>query len=132
MYLAKNILYLRKLHNMTQTDLSEKFGYDNYTTVHKWETGKADPPVKIVKALADLFNVDIDELVRVDLERASVSPAPSTTQDALSEDEMILVRGYRVASPDRREDMLDLARKALKNKEGVNSSSSQGVGEEAV
>ena len=96
MYLGKNILYLRKLHNMTQTDLANRFGYDNYTTVHKWENDKADPPVKVVKALADLFNVDIDDLVRVDLEMAAAGAASSSAPAApLSAREEDLIRKFR-------------------------------------
>ena len=68
MSLSKNIRYLRKKQGWGQDLLAEKLGYKSYTTIQKWESGVSEPPLKIVHALADLFNVDITDLTNSDLE----------------------------------------------------------------
>ena len=77
MYLSKNIRYLRKKRGLSQEQVANAFGYDNYTTIQKWESEKSDPPVKVVKGLAELFGVNIDDLVRKDLETEPPTPAPT-------------------------------------------------------
>ena len=103
MFLAKNIRYLRKRSGLSQLQVAEKFGYDNYTTIQKWESEKSDPPVKVVKGLSELFNVNIDDLVKVDLEAIALSPSKSSPaaspdpagQPALTEREAEHLRRYR-------------------------------------
>jgi SOS-response transcriptional repressors (RecA-mediated autopeptidases) len=65
--LAKNIRFLRKEKSMSQDTLAEILNYKSYTTIQKWEMGTSEPPLKIVGKLAEMFNVDIDELTNSDL-----------------------------------------------------------------
>ncbi len=67
MHLSKNIRYLRKAHNLSQDDLSEKMGYKSYTTIQKWESGVSEPPVGKLRKLAEIFHVSMNELTNVDL-----------------------------------------------------------------
>lgn len=69
MCLASNIRYLRKTKEMTQDQLAEALGYKSYTTIQKWETGISEPPLKVVRKIADIFNVDINDMTnkRLDL-----------------------------------------------------------------
>lgn len=71
-YLGKNIRYLRKKKNMSQEDIAELFGYSNYTTVQKWETSKADPPIKIAKGISEYFGVNLDDLINSDLKESGI------------------------------------------------------------
>ena len=66
--LPKNIRYLRKKNEWSQDYIAEKLGYKSYTTIQKWEMGTSEPPLKKTRELADLFNVDIDDLTNKDLE----------------------------------------------------------------
>lgn len=66
--LPKNIRYLRKKNDWSQDYIAEKLGYKSYTTIQKWEMGTSEPPLKKTRELADLFNVDIDDLTNKDLE----------------------------------------------------------------
>ena len=68
MTLAKNIRYLRKKNGWSQDFLAEKLGYKSYTTIQKWEMGTSEPPLKVLKALADLFDVDMNDFANEDLE----------------------------------------------------------------
>lgn len=67
MALAQNIRYLRKKQGMSQDTLAEKLGYKSYTTIQKWESGVSEPPLKVVHALAKLFNIEINALTNNDL-----------------------------------------------------------------
>lgn len=67
-FLQKNIRYLRKKNEWSQDFIADKLGYKSYTTIQKWETGTSEPPLKKTRELADLFNVDIDDLANKDLE----------------------------------------------------------------
>lgn len=62
MSLAHNIRFFRKKHGWGQDTLAEKLGYKSYTTIQKWESGVSEPPLKVLHALADLFQVSINEL----------------------------------------------------------------------
>lgn len=68
MYLSKNIRFLRKQHDWSQEYIAEKLGYKSYTTIQKWEMGTSEPPLKKLKELSTLFNVDINDLANKDLE----------------------------------------------------------------
>lgn len=67
-FLQKNIRYLRKKNEWSQEYIAKKLGYKSYTTIQKWEMGTSEPPLKKTRELADLFNVDIDDLANKDLE----------------------------------------------------------------
>ena len=97
MYLAKNIRFLRKRNGMSQEQVANAFGYDNYTTVQKWESDKSDPPLKVVKGLAELFGVGIDELVKIDIENKDILQAdeePASPPRVLRPDESHLLTDY--------------------------------------
>lgn len=68
MILAKNIRYLRLQKGLSQDQLAEMLGYKSYTTIQKWESGVSEPPLKTLSKLADIFKVDMDELVSRDFE----------------------------------------------------------------
>jgi transcriptional regulator with XRE-family HTH domain len=59
--LSSSILALRKEHNLTQEALAEKLGI-TFQAVSKWENGQSYPDISLLPILADIFNVDIDEL----------------------------------------------------------------------
>lgn len=65
-YLPSNITFLRKLNNMTQVQLAERFNY-THTAISNWESGNRNPdPIDLYK-LATIFNVTVDDLVKTDL-----------------------------------------------------------------
>lgn len=68
MYLAKNIRYLRRKAEMSQDTLAELLGYKSYTTIQKWESGINEPPIGTVQKIANLFRVELDDMVKVDME----------------------------------------------------------------
>ena len=69
MEFKENLRFLRRTSNMSQDELAEKLGYKSFTTVQKWEDGSAFPRVSTLNRIADLFNVDVDHLLNLDIRR---------------------------------------------------------------
>ena len=60
---AKNIIQLRTAQGWTQAELAEKLHYSD-KAVSKWERGESVPEISTLMAIADLFGVSLDYLVR--------------------------------------------------------------------
>ena len=60
---AKNIAALRGAREMTQLELAEKLNYSD-KAVSKWERGESLPDITVLIAIADLFEVSLDQLLR--------------------------------------------------------------------
>ena len=58
-----NMKLLRKQYGYTQEQIAEKLGVSRQT-IAKWERGECLPDIENVIALADIYEVTIDSLVR--------------------------------------------------------------------
>lgn len=67
MEFKNNLRYLRRVNKMSQDKLAEKLGYKSFTTVQKWEDGSAFPRVSTLKKIADIFNIDVDHLLNLNV-----------------------------------------------------------------
>ena len=63
--IGKNILTLRRLRGLTQEELAERVGVSRQA-VAKWENGETVPDIANCEALARLYDVTLDDLVRFD------------------------------------------------------------------
>lgn len=61
-YFAKRIKQLRKEKKLTGEQLGAYLGVKK-TTISGWERGVSKPPTKMMKTLADFFDVTIDYLI---------------------------------------------------------------------
>ena len=61
--ISTNLMRLRKQCSMTQEEVAEKLGVSRQA-VAKWEKGESVPDMYNCIALADLFDVTVDDLVR--------------------------------------------------------------------
>ena len=61
--LGKNLASFRKRCGMTQAALAERINFSD-KAVSKWERGESVPDVPTLMALAELFDVTLDDLVR--------------------------------------------------------------------
>ena len=57
------IAALRRSRGMTQQEVAQSLGITD-KTVSKWETGNGDPDITMIPALAELFGVTTDEILR--------------------------------------------------------------------
>ena len=62
MIIAKNLANLRKQAKMTQQELAEKLNYTD-KAVSKWERGEALPDILVLKQLADMYGVKVDDFL---------------------------------------------------------------------
>ena len=74
--IAKNITALRQGAKMTQSELAERLNYSD-KAISKWERAESIPDITVLKAIADLFGVPLDYLVRENPEEpAKIETAP--------------------------------------------------------
>ena len=64
---GKNLIQLRKMHQLTQEALAEKIGVTRQA-VAKWESGDSVPDLQTGQKLAEVLNVSLDELVSFETE----------------------------------------------------------------
>ena len=69
MWMGEKIKQLREQKGLTQYELAEKIGCGKHN-ISTWELGKYEPLLANVVALADFFNVSIDELCCRDFKEA--------------------------------------------------------------
>ena len=62
MNLGNNIYKLRKQMGLTQADIASKLDV-SFQSVSLWERNETVPDIYNIIALADLFNISIDELI---------------------------------------------------------------------
>lgn len=73
MKLANNIRYLRKSKGFSQDDIAERLGYKSFTTIQKWESGVAEPPISALLKLSQLFGYSLNDLTSKDIESGEYS-----------------------------------------------------------
>ena len=69
MTFGENLQFLRKRGGLTQEDLAEKMEVSRQS-VSKWESNSAYPEMDAILRLCDLFGVDMDTLLRGDVQTA--------------------------------------------------------------
>ena len=62
-----NLVYLRKLNNMTQEKLAEKINVSRQS-IAKWESGDSIPDLEKCKLLSEIFGVSLDDLANYEAE----------------------------------------------------------------
>lgn len=63
MAFPKNLKALRLKHKLTQDELGKKL-YLSRTSISNYEQGKFEPNIETIIAVADLFNITTDELLK--------------------------------------------------------------------
>ena len=62
MCLGENIRFLRTKKGYSQDDIANMLGYKSFTTIQKCESGVSEPPLKALKKLSEIFNIDMNDL----------------------------------------------------------------------
>lgn len=70
-----NLIFLRKANNMTLEEVANKVNVSRQA-VAKWENGDSVPDLMNCVALADLYDVSVDDLLHYDGEQEETSIAP--------------------------------------------------------
>lgn len=85
---GKRVRFLRLRASLTQAELADKMNFKHRDSVSKIELGKHDVSTKQIEQLADIFGVSVSYLLNGEEET-----------DALSLDDMDLIREFRKAPP---------------------------------
>ncbi|MGB4373360.1 MAG: helix-turn-helix domain-containing protein, partial [Halanaerobiales bacterium] len=73
--LAANLRFLRNRNGLSQEEVAEKIGVSRQS-VAKWENGESLPDILKCEALADLYDVSLNDLVRHDQEKEGLPIPP--------------------------------------------------------
>lgn len=60
---ADNLVYYRKAAGLTQLEVAEKFNYSD-KSISKWERAEGLPDILVLKALADFYDIRIDDFFK--------------------------------------------------------------------
>ncbi|MBP3630693.1 MAG: helix-turn-helix transcriptional regulator [Clostridia bacterium] len=75
--IAKNLIHFRTSAGLTQLELAERLNYSD-KSVSKWERGLAVPDVLVLKQLADLYGIKVDDFFSEGENLAKIELEPST------------------------------------------------------
>ena len=73
--IACNLTMLRQLNQYTQEEVAERIGVSRQA-VAKWETGQSVPDILNCDALAELYDVELDDLIHYDQRQTGGSIPP--------------------------------------------------------
>lgn len=76
---SENLKFLRERFGMEQIDLAKKLGRKSSSSISEWEKGKYTPKMATLKQIAEIFNVNIDDLMKKDLKNPTdevIQPLP--------------------------------------------------------
>lgn len=74
MYFAKNLRFLRRRAELSQSELGDKLATD-YNTISRYENSKSTPKLEALTKLADVFQVSLEALRNEDLTQAQAFAA---------------------------------------------------------
>lgn len=120
--LAKNLLYLRTIYDLTQDDIADIFNISRQTCSN-YETGTRTPGLDVLASFAAYYQVTMDQLILHDLEAEGFQqdlPQPSVMSEAatpymqgiekntgnyiyLTEEELKLIFAFRSSSDEQRQ-----------------------------
>jgi transcriptional regulator with XRE-family HTH domain len=75
--IAKNIAWYRKQNKLTQAELAAKINYSD-KSISKWERAEGLPDICVLSAMAELFGVTVDDLLRGENEPKPMKGYPNT------------------------------------------------------
>ena len=74
-HIAENLVYLRKAGRFSIEEVAEKIGVSRQA-VSKWEAGETIPDIVNCDALAELYDVSVDDLLHYDSRSEKMAIAP--------------------------------------------------------
>lgn len=104
--LAKNLRNFRLAHKLTQDELAAIIKKDR-SLIAKYETGKAIPPLPVLRILSALYNTSVDELCAEKTDEGElVLNDPEKEEDSveyaeLTKDEQMLILKLRLLGYDK-------------------------------
>lgn len=106
------IRQLRKEKRLSQTELA-KYLHVSQATVTAWETGRSDPNISALNALADFFNVSTDYLA------GRTSLRKENSGDMSRNQKLIAYSIDPDVSDEERQDIIEMVKIAMKHRRRI-------------
>lgn len=116
-FFSTNLKYLRTQANLTQLDVAEKINKD-YSTIGKWELNQRNPSVYDLFKLADLFGVQMVDMVLKDLRYKDETIKYSTIADVKESIKSLSEKDMNRQSKESLINMVDTLHNLSKNNKG--------------
>ena len=71
--IAKKLIKYRKENGLTQQELAEKLNYSD-KSISKWERGEGVPDIYILKQIAELYNVTVNDIIGMEKIENNATP----------------------------------------------------------
>jgi transcriptional regulator with XRE-family HTH domain len=71
--IAQNLIKYRKENCLTQQELAEKLNYSD-KSISKWERGEGVPDIYILKQIAELYNVTVNDIIGMEKIENNATP----------------------------------------------------------
>ena len=82
--IAQNLIKYRKENGLTQQELAEKLNYSD-KSISKWERGEGVPDIYILKQIAELYNVTVNDIIG--MEKIENNATPTINKNKNHDDE---------------------------------------------
>lgn len=91
---------LRKSRGWTQPQLADKLSVSKQT-ISNWETGLKVPRMGTIQKMADLFNVNVSEIVSDQMDKALSNADALKTADLTDDDVLFTYKGKPLSDEDK-------------------------------
>lgn len=71
--IAQNLIKYRKENGLTQQELAEKLNYSD-KSISKWERGEGVPDMYILKQIAELYNITVNDIIGMEKIENNATP----------------------------------------------------------
>lgn len=71
--IAQNLIKYRKENGLTQQELAEKLNYSD-KSISKWERGEGVPDIYILKQIAELYNITVNDIIGMEKIENNATP----------------------------------------------------------
>lgn len=78
--IAKNLIKYRKENGLTQQELADKLNYSD-KSISKWERGEGVPDIYILKQIAELYNVTVNDIIGMEVKNNEPAPVVNKTKN---------------------------------------------------
>lgn len=99
---GETLIFYRKKKGYTQQQIADILGV-NRTTYTKYETAVTEPSIEMIRHLAELLDVDFNELFGMTVRRQNLKE--EQPEEGLSKEETELIAAYRRLSPQQQEEL---------------------------
>jgi DNA-binding XRE family transcriptional regulator len=60
----RNVIYMRELMEMSQSDMSKRVGYGlKFKTYQSWEERRAFPPIFFCRRISEVFSIELEVML---------------------------------------------------------------------